>query len=96
MTQEAIARRPRKALIKVPVDDLLVAAKIPVALKATTPEELAAELHDELVLVTIPKGFTLTDDGHHTFRYEAGPGKMPRTHAEHWYAKKQGVTIFKS
>lgn len=46
----------------------------------------------EDVKVNIPRGFTLTDDGHVKHHYQAGPGQMmPIVHAKHFYAQANGV-----
>ena len=47
----------------------------------------------DLVPVMVPKGFMLTDDNHQTHKYSAGPQRMRRDHAEHWYSKANGVTL---
>lgn len=56
-------------------------------------EQAAAEAHEEIVVVNVPKAFIFTDSHHRTFQYKAGAGKMPLSHAEHWYSEAHGVTI---
>lgn len=89
---EATATKPRvrKALVDDPPKTSVIPPKSP-----PTVEALAKELGDDVVLVTIPKGFTLTDDLYRTFPYSPGHQKMPRSHAMHWYSIKQGVSIHK-
>jgi hypothetical protein len=45
----------------------------------------------DLVSVTVPQAFNLTLDDHSRVRYEMGIQDMPREHAEHFYAKANGV-----
>ena len=45
------------------------------------------------VNVMVPKTFRLTDNDHSEHLYNAGFQKMPRAHAEHWFAVTNGVTI---
>lgn len=45
------------------------------------------------VEVTVPKAFYLTDDNHERHHYPAGTKRMPESHAGHWYAVANGVTI---
>ena len=47
---------------------------------------------DEDVTVTVPKAFIL-NHGKGETHYETGIYEMPRSHAEHWYAKHHGVEI---
>ena len=56
-------------------------------------EKAAAEAGEEIVIVNIPKPFIFTDQKHRTFPYKQGAGKMPLSHAEHWYSEAHGVTI---
>ena len=46
------------------------------------------------VIVSVPKAFKLTRDGHVPVEYGVGTQRMPRLDAEHWYSKVMGVTIF--
>ncbi len=48
---------------------------------------------DPLVMTTVPKAFTLTLDNGTSKHYEAGANKMPKSHADHWYAKAHGTKI---
>lgn len=50
---------------------------------------------DELIIVTVPRSFTLRIDNATTRDFKAGVQRMPRWMAEHWYSKAHGVTIFK-
>lgn len=54
-------------------------------------EKLAAK---DLVTVVIPKSFNLMLDTHEVVRYVDGVQEMPRSHAEHWYSKVNGVRIY--
>jgi len=47
------------------------------------------------VLVTVPKAFRLTLDNHVVKEYRAGVQAMSKEHAEHWWAKSQGVEVYK-
>ncbi len=42
--------------------------------------------------VVVRSHFTLTDDLHRPFVYSPQTTRMPREHAEHWYALAHGVT----
>jgi len=90
MTAPIKQSRARKTLIDEPPKTSVIPPKTP-----GTVEELANELGEDIVLVTIPKPFILTDDQFRMFPYAAGHAKMPRSHAEHWYSKRLGVTIHK-
>lgn len=41
----------------------------------------------------LARGFNLTGDDGIVTTYEAGTTKMPRGHAEHWYAQAHGVQL---
>ena len=56
-------------------------------------EVLEGELMD-MVIVTVPQQFTLNLDHNSQVTYKAGVQKMERAHAEHWFSKAQGVTVF--
>lgn len=45
------------------------------------------------VQVNVPRAFHLADDDGHVHEYGAGRQPMPVAHAEHFYAKANGVTI---
>lgn len=75
-------------------------AAAPVARTAAVPtastksvDEVADENHEDVIMTNVPAAFILTDENHHTHTYSVGGQKMPRSHAEHWYAKARGVTI---
>lgn len=53
----------------------------------------AAAASDDNVLVTVPTAFRLALDHHHEIPYQAGTYKMPKEHAEHWWAKANGVKL---
>lgn len=48
-----------------------------------------------LVTAVVPRGFTLTDEEHKEFRYEAGTQEMRLDHANHWYSRACGVSIYR-
>lgn len=49
---------------------------------------------DDIVTALVPKRFKLTLDNHHTIDVHPGTQDMPRAHAEHWFSKNMGVTIY--
>lgn len=49
---------------------------------------------DEEVLAIVPTAFKLQLSPGVIVMYEAGPARMPRSHAEHDYAKANGVTLY--
>ena len=51
-------------------------------------------LTSELVTAIIPRRFTLTLDDGAVVVYDAGTREIPRSHAEHWWSRVQGVTIY--
>lgn len=51
------------------------------------------EADKDTVTAIISKAFRLTDDGHRETHYDVGIVDMPRSHADHWYAKSMGVTF---
>jgi hypothetical protein len=63
------------------------------SLSTKSTDEVAKELHDDVVDVTVGKAFNLTDDRNVIHTYTLGTRRMPRSHAEHWYAGKHGVKI---
>jgi len=61
-------------------------------------EEAVAEAKKdgaEIVHVKVPTPFRLTLDDHSEVQYTPGTPRMPRAHAEHWYAVANGVEIVK-
>lgn len=48
---------------------------------------------DPEVIATVLHAFTLTLNDGSSRRYEVGGQRMPKSHAEHWYAKAHGVKI---
>jgi len=78
--------------------DSSAASGTAVALAGAVPEVAS----DVTVTVTVKKPFTLrlsTTDGttitHHEFPYKAGVQEMLLSHAEHWWAKANGVEVYK-
>lgn len=47
----------------------------------------------DVVAVNCPNSFNLTLPDYSSVHYAAGTLKMPREHAEHWYAVNNGVEI---
>lgn len=56
-------------------------------------EKVAAEIVDT-VTVTIPKAFQLRMENNTVHPYKAGVQEMLREHAEHWWARANGVVIY--
>lgn len=50
---------------------------------------------EEVVTVNVPRAFRLTLDDRTEVAYHPGAAMMPISHAEHWYAQANGVTILK-
>jgi hypothetical protein len=70
-------------------------AEAALATKASESQQAGAPDPEEgdTVFVHAPTGFNLTLDDGSIKHYDAGGQRMPRKHAEHWYAKANGVTI---
>jgi hypothetical protein len=49
-----------------------------------------AAREDKMVLVSIERDFTLTDDNHKPVHYKKGVDEMPLSHAKHWFAINAG------
>lgn len=66
----------------------------PVVEVAPEVEKSAAECTvDELVAVNVPRAFNLRLDYEKVKHVAAGPQRMLRADAEHWYSKANGVTV---
>lgn len=76
----------RRTLIDLPISPLTAS---PAAAAASAQIDV-----DDLVQVSVPKGFTLTLDDHQPVAVNAGVQMMPRYMAQHWWAKAQGVEEF--
>lgn len=61
---------------------------------AENTDSQAVDVESDDVDVNVTKAFTLTLDGHQPVYYQPGIQPMPREHAEHWFAKAQGVTVY--
>lgn len=65
---------------------------------SSTPEEVpVVQPHSAepgKVTAIIPKDFQLTLDDMTVVKYQAGTHDIPVEHAEHWYAKANGVKIY--
>ena len=48
---------------------------------------------EEVEVEPTPKHFQMLDDNHQMHVYPAGTTSMLKEHAEHWYAKANGVTV---
>jgi hypothetical protein len=57
-----------------------------------TPALIGELLHT--VVVVVPKQYILNLDHHKSVTYQAGTQRMERSHADHWWSKANGVTIF--
>ena len=96
---KAVAPARRAQLTPQASGDPIAAAAA--ALMHGTPkqgEEAAAEAKKEgeaVVHVNVPTPFRLTLDNLQEIQYHVGAQKMPLAHAEHWYAKANGVEIVK-
>lgn len=55
--------------------------------------DAAAKSGKDIVRVNCPNEFRLTLDDHSQVHYLAGTARMPRAHAEAWYAINNGVEI---
>ena len=61
-----------------------------------TPVEVAPAASAEVyVTVTVPKFFQLRVEDGTVYPYKAGVQEMRLEHADHWYARANGVTIYK-
>lgn len=49
---------------------------------------------EEKVTVVCPKQFTLTVAHGHEVVIPAGTQELPRSYAEHWYSKAQGLVVY--
>ena len=58
------------------------------------PQQVAAASSDVCTAV-VPHAFTLTRDDGAVIKYEAGTCEMPTADASHWFARAQGVKIYK-
>lgn len=73
-------------------DDVAKTAAVPTASKQTA-DEVAENNNEDVVLVNVAKAFKLTDSNHTEFHYVVGANRMPRSHADHWFAKAHGTKI---
>lgn len=62
--------------------------------KSPLQDQAQAPTAEVMVTVTVPKGFKLRINNHHTVDYKAGVQEMPLEHAEHWYSKAHKVTQY--
>jgi hypothetical protein len=58
-------------------------------------EAMSTTKMEDMVIVTVPNPFKLTLDDHTPVEYGSGVQEMPHEHANHWFSKAQGVTVFK-
>ena len=65
----------------------------PVLEVAPVETPVAGELVD-MVTATVPKAFILRLDHFREIQFKAGVQEMERAHADHWYSKANGVTIY--
>lgn len=92
-TLDATAKTTRRKLTAAETATKQEAPKVSLPQGATTPASLLPTA--DQVTAVVPHQFRLTIDHHHDVVYEAGTVKMPREHAESWWAKANGVTIAK-
>lgn len=62
---------------------------------ALVPPQQADAQVPEICTAVVPKTFTLTRDSGAVLVYEAGTCEMPVDDADHWFARAQGVKIYK-
>lgn len=62
-------------------------------LSAGDATKRAREAGDDIVDVVVPHAFNLTLADYTVVQYTEATRRMPLSHAEHWYAKAQGVTL---
>ena len=74
------------------VDDGVVTS-VPWADPETGAEPVDGEFVD-MVTVTVPHDYQLRLDNFHMVQYKTGVQEMERAHAEHFYSKAHGVTIY--
>lgn len=74
-----------------PTPDDLVDATDPQKQRLVKEPEVPDE---ETVTVVNPKQFTLTMDHGNEVVVPAGTQELPRSYAEHWFAKAQGLVIY--
>jgi len=71
--------------------------KTPTRVRVSQPVSIVPDVPKpdlgDLVQTIVPKTFTLTRDGGVPITYHAGFVNMPRSDAEHWWSKAQGVEI---
>lgn len=91
---------PKAEKAKKPWEDDSSAQQLPIieskqedeSLNASEPAK-AEQVQDGSVAVNVPKAFKLTLNNFTTVSFQAGPQRMKREHAEHWYSVKNGVVI---
>ena len=82
------------------VDDGVVTS-VPWADPETDAEPVAESVAEpvdgefvDMVTVTVPHDYQLRLDNFHMVQYKTGVQEMERAHAEHFYSKAHGVTIY--
>ncbi len=83
------ASAPTAAPAPTPTPEPVQAVAAPVA--APQPEAPQGDT----VIVTAPKAFKLRIDNDQIVDVKAGVQRVPAAWANHWYAKANGVTVFK-
>lgn len=75
----------------------MATARKTVAPRPTTRVSLDADeatKNEDKVNATVHKTFTLTLDDGSTVSYQSGFHKMPKAHADHWFAKSFGGVTY--
>lgn len=102
VTEEATAVVSEEPVVEEVVDSTDEASDVPTVEEdasegkepASTPiPTLTGELLHTVVAV-VPKQYILNLDHHKSVTYQAGTQRMERSHADHWWSKANGVTIF--
>ena len=104
--QPAARVAPKKTVVAPSSEPVKPVGRVQIAPKPTDPGVLASQnaakvvegedavkAGKDIVKVNCPNSFNLTMPDHSLVHYAAGTLKMPREHAEHWYAINNGVEI---
>jgi len=74
--------------------EVLTQETTPAATPVVTASVEPVKPSPDEVTVTVPKAFKLRISAELLVEYRAGVQQMPRVHAEHWYSKANGVSIY--
>lgn len=98
ITAKSAPSRARKEMTPQASKSSMPAATMMAATGPISGEQAAEEADasgEAMVIAQVPTPFRLTMDNHQEIAYEAGAILMPKAHAEHWYAKANGVRVAK-